>query len=54
MLPAGNSPVVHVLFLRDELSGSLGAVTFETADLETATKFDPYDNTHINIVIAIG
>ena len=52
-LPAGNSPVVHILFLKDELTGSFGAVTFETADLEVAAKFTPYDGTHINLVIQI-
>lgn len=52
-LPAGNLPLVHILFLKDELSGSLGPITFETADFDTATKFDPYDDTHTNIVIKI-
>ena len=52
-LPSGNVPVVHVLFLKDELTGSLGAVTFETADLVTAAKFHAYDDAQINIVIEI-
>ena len=52
-LPEGDSPLVHILFLKDELSGSLGAVTFETSDRATAAKFAPYDSTTIGIVIQI-
>jgi len=52
-LPPGDSPIVHVLFLKDKLTGSLGAVTFETADLVTAAKFNDYDGTYLNIVIEI-
>ena len=52
-LPAGNLSVVHVLFLEDELTKSIGAVTFETADADTVAKFDVYDDTPINIVIKI-
>ena len=47
------TPVVHILFLKDELTGSVGAVTFETADSETATKFDSYDDADVSIVIEI-
>jgi len=52
-LPGGNMSFVHVLFLKDELTGSFGAVTFETADRVTAAKFEPYDGAHINIVIQL-
>jgi hypothetical protein len=52
-LPSGNLQAVHVLFLKDELTGSLGPITFETADFETAAKFSVYDGDHINIVIRI-
>ena len=52
-LPNGNTPVVHVLYLKDEVTGSLGPITFETADLVTARKFDAYDSTPISIVIEI-
>jgi hypothetical protein len=52
-LPEGDSSFVHVLFLKDEITGSLGAVTFETADRITADNLDEYANTHINIVIVI-
>lgn len=52
-LPAGNLPVVHILFLKDGLTGSLGPITFETADFETAMRFGAYDDTHISIVIEI-
>jgi hypothetical protein len=52
-LPTGDSPVVHLLFLKNELTGGFNAITFETADLETAMRFDAYDNAPINIVIEI-
>ena len=49
----GTSPIVHMIFLRDELTGSLGAVTFETDDPVTALKFDGFDDTEVSIVIEI-
>ena len=52
-LPEGDSGLVHILFLKDELTGSLGAVTFETADRVVASAFDVYDGAHISIVITI-
>lgn len=52
-LPKGDSGLVHVLFLQDDLSGSLGAVTFETADRATVEKFDVYDGKRITIIIRI-
>jgi hypothetical protein len=52
-LPEGDSPVVNVLFLQNELTGGFNAITFETADLATAMKFDPYDDKHIDIVIEL-
>jgi hypothetical protein len=52
-LPEGNSGATHILFLKDELTGTLGAVTFETTDLETAAKFHAYDDALVNIVIQI-
>lgn len=52
-LPEGNMSFVHVLFLKDELTGSFGPITFETADRVTASKFEPYDGAHVNIVILI-
>jgi len=52
-LPRGNLPTVHILYLKDELTGSLGEVTFETADLRTARKFDAYFDTDVIIVIQI-
>ena len=47
------SPIVHMIFLRDELTGSVGAVTFETDDRSTAQKFDAFDDDDISIVIEI-
>jgi hypothetical protein len=52
-LPEGDSGFVHVLFLKDEQTGSLGAVTFETADRVVSSAFDVYDGVHISVVIAI-
>ena len=52
-LPKGNLGMVHILFLKDELTGSLGPITFETSDFETAMKFDACNGTHVNIVIKI-
>ena len=54
-LPEGDSGFVHVFFVRDEIAGSvtLSAVTFETADLATVTKFAAYEGGRINIVIEI-
>ena len=52
-LPAGDLSFVHMLFLKDELTGTFGPVTFETADFATAAKFDAYDDTEISIVIEI-
>lgn len=52
-LPDGNLSVVHVLFLKDEATGTFGPITFETSDFETASKFDAYDDKHVAIVIKI-
>lgn len=52
-LPEGDSGFVHVLFLKDELTETLGAVTFETADVATAMKFETYNGARISIVIQI-
>lgn len=43
-LPPGNLSVVHILYLRDDLTGSLGAVAFQTSDFATASRFDAYDD----------
>ena len=52
-LPDGNLAVVHVLFLKDETTGTFGPITFETSDFATASKFDAYDDRHIAIIIKI-
>ena len=54
-LPAGDSGFVHVYFVRDEIggSGTLGAITFESADLATVSKFSAYEGAHVNIIIEI-
>lgn len=54
-LPEGDSGFVHVFFVTDVIAGSgtLGAVTFETADLATVSKFAAYEGGRVNIVIEI-
>ena len=52
-LPRGDSGLVHTMFIKDELTGSLGAATFETADLVVASAFDKYEGAHVSVVIAI-
>lgn len=47
------SPIVHVMFLEDELTGSIGAVTFQTDDSVTARKFDAFDDEDVSIIIEI-
>lgn len=47
------SPIVHIIFLKDELSGSVGAVTFETNDPVIAKKFDAFDDGEVGIIIEI-
>jgi hypothetical protein len=46
-------PVVHILFLRDEVTGALGAVTFETEARIIAAAFDACGDAQIGIVIEI-
>jgi hypothetical protein len=50
-LAPGVTPIVHVMFLKDEQTGTLSAVTFETDDPVTALKFDGYDDKEVSIVI---
>jgi hypothetical protein len=52
-LPEGNLGFVHILFLKDELSGTFGPITFETTDHQEAMKFADYDGKPITIVIRI-
>ena len=47
------SPIVHMMFLQDEQTGSAGAVTFETDDRRIAQKFDAFDGRDVSIVIVI-
>ena len=47
------SPIMHVLFLQDEETGTIGAVTFQTDDQAIARKFDPFDDRAVSIVIEI-
>ena len=47
------SPIVHTIFLQDELTGSLGAVTFQTDDPVIARKFDSFDDGEVGIIIEI-
>lgn len=54
-LPEGDSGLVHVFFVRDEIAASvtLSSVTFETADLATVSKFAAYEGGRVNIIIEI-
>ena len=52
-LPEGDLPTVHVMFLRDELTNTLGPVTFQTSDFATMMKFDAYDNRPVSIIIEL-
>ncbi len=54
-LPQGDSGFVHVFFVKDDIAGgaTLGAVTFETADLATVSKFSAFEGVHVNILIEI-
>ena len=54
-LPEGDSGFVHVFFVRDDIAGSgtLGAVTFESADLATVSKFSAFEGARVNIIIEI-
>lgn len=47
------SPVLHMFFLRDEWSGTLGPVTFETKDPVIAWMFDQWADSTVSIVIEI-
>jgi hypothetical protein len=49
----GESPIVHIIYVVDDQTGTAGAVTFETDDLATAVKFDAFDDRAISIVIEI-
>jgi hypothetical protein len=52
-LPPGNLPMVHIVFLRDELTATIGAVTLQTSDRETASRFEGFDDALVSIVIRI-
>lgn len=47
------SPVLHMLFLKDDVTGSLGAVTFETKDPVIAQTFDRWADVNVSIIIEI-
>jgi hypothetical protein len=46
-------PVVHILFLRDEATGSLGPITFQTTDDRLARKFDDFDSGDVSLVMRL-
>jgi hypothetical protein len=47
------SPVLHVLFLRDEVTESLGAVTFEAEDPVIAATFDLWAGVEVSVIVEI-
>jgi hypothetical protein len=52
-LPPGDLPMVHIVFVRDEALGTLGAVTLQTSDGATASRLQGFDDADVSIVIAI-
>lgn len=46
--------IVHIVFVRDELTGSPGPITFETGDSIVARAFDAYEDADVSIVIQIS
>lgn len=41
------------MFLKDDRTGTVGAITFQTADVATAAKFDDFGGGPISNVIQI-
>ena len=52
-LPPGDLPMVHIVFLKDEQTGTIGAVTLQTSDRLTASKFTGFDDVIVSIVIKV-
>ena len=52
-LPPGDLPMVHIVLVRDEALGTLGAVTLQTSDGATASRLQGFDDADVSIVIAI-
>jgi len=52
--PAEGGPPMHVLFLKDELTRSLGAVTFQTDDPAIVKKVEPFCGAPISVIIEIS
>jgi hypothetical protein len=52
--PDEDGPPMHLLFLKDELTGSLGAVTFQTDDPAIVKKVEPFCDTRISVIIGIS
>jgi hypothetical protein len=52
-IPPGDLPMVHIVFVRDELLETLGAVTLQTSDGATASRLEGFDDATVSIVIAI-
>jgi hypothetical protein len=50
--PTGTA-TVHVVFMRDELTGTLGPITFETTSFDLASRFAPYAGKPVSVVIHI-
>ena len=54
-LPRGDSGLVHMYFVIDAIAdtATLSAITFESADLATVSKFNAFEGARISIVIEI-
>jgi hypothetical protein len=47
------TPLLHVLFLEDPLSGFLGPITFETQDPIVAHTFDRWADAEVSVIVEI-
>jgi hypothetical protein len=44
---------IHIVFMRDEVTGTIGPVTFETTTFGVASRFDRYTGKNVSIVIRV-
>lgn len=44
---------IHIVFMRDEVTGTLGPITFETTAFGVASQFDRYTGKDVSIVVRV-
>src|SRR5689334_11244738 len=44
---------IHIVFMRDEMTGTLGPITFETTAFNVASRFDRYTGKDVSIVVRV-